>query len=362
MKFKRILAAALTAVLAFSCAACGGTGNEGAGTSNPTSTPGASGSQGSALVTPPSTGAAIEMKIGTTTAVEHPITYAAEEIASLINERSGGRIHAAVYPAEQLGNEGAQVENMQAGLQEALLSSTENFGNYVADFNILGMAFAFKDVDHVRAWFESELGQNAMKAAYDDWGLVCVEYDFERLPRNIVSKIPINSPNDLKGVKFRIPNIPIWEKNWSTLGAVPVVTSFAEVPMALLQGVVDATEGALEDIYSNKLYESAPYVSIVDFAFPLQMMTCSAAFWDSLDADLQQIIKDAAHEAGQHFGQKMRDNWDQWRKEMEDAGTTFIDVDRAPFEEAIKPLVSRLEEEKFWSTPGLYEKTQALVD
>lgn len=354
MKVKKFLAGLISTALLLTCAACStGTPPNQTSSSGPSTAP-------NQTTTPPAN--AIEMKIGTTTAVEHPITEAAEEIASLINERSGGRIHAVVYPAEQLGNEGAQVENMQSGLQEALLSSTENFGNYVADFNILGMAFAFKDVDHVRAWFESELGQNAMQAAYDDWGLVCVEYDFQRLPRNIISKTPIYTPDDLKGVKFRIPNIPIWEKNWSTLGAVPVVTSFAEVPMALLQGVVDATEGALEDIYSNKLYESAPYVTMVNFAFPLQMMTCSATFWDSLDPELQQIVSDAAHEAGQHFGEKMSDNWEAWRAEMEAAGTEFIEVDRTPFEEAIKPLVAQLEEEKFWSTPGLYEMTQALVD
>ena len=352
MKMRKILSAFLSTALLLSCAGCNSPANQSGGSSDASSSGGGQAAPGNA----------IEMKIGTTTAVEHPITAAAEEIAATINERSGGRIHAEVYPAEQLGNEGAQVENMQAGLQEALLSSTENFGNYVADFNILGMAFAFKDVDHVRAWFESELGQNAMQAAYDDWGLVCVEYDFERLPRNIISKTPIYTPDDLKGVKFRIPNIPIWEKNWSTLGAVPVVTSFAEVPMALLQGVVDATEGALEDIYSNKLYESAPYVTMVNFAFPMQMMTCSATFWDSLDEDLQQIIKDAAHEAGQNFAAKMSESWESWRAEMEEAGTQFIEVDRTPFEEAIKPLVAQLEEEQFWSTPGLYEKTQALVD
>lgn len=366
---KKGLALILSAIMAISLTACGGSSGAttaaattAAETTAAATTAAAAEEKTEAATTAAPAKDAIEMKIGTVTAIGHPITDAAEEIAQKINERSGGRINATVYPAQQLGVESAQVENMQAGLQEALLSSTENFGNYVSDFNILGMAFAFKDMEHVKKWFESDLGKNAMQQAHDDWGLVCVEYRFERLPRNLISKTPIRTPEDLKGLKFRIPNIPIWEKNWGTLGAVPTVISFNETSMALMQGVVDATEGALEDIYSNKLYESAKYISMVDFAFPMQMFTCSASFWDDLDPELQQIIKDAAYEAGQNFTKKMQDNWDTWRQEMVDAGVEFIEVDRSQFEDAIKPLVPKLEEEKFWGTPGLYEKTQALVE
>lgn len=360
---KRIIAILMATVLVFGASACsGGTATSTSTTAAPAATAAAAAETKAAETTAAAAPAkVIEMKIGTTTAVEHPITVSANRIAELINTNSGGRIHATVYPAEQLGKEGDQVENMQTGLQEALLSSTENFGNYVKDFNILGMAFAFKDVDHVYEWFESDLGKQAFQEAYDNWGLKCIEYDFQRLPRNIISKKKIVHPSDLQGVKFRIPNIPIWEKNWSTLGAVPVVTSFAEVPMALLQGVVDATEGALEDIYSNKLYESAKYVSMVDYAYPLQMFSCSAAWWDSLDPELQQIITDAAHTAGQEFGEKMRSSWEGWKQEMIAAGVEFVEVDRSEWEEAIKPLVPQLEAEKFWGTPGLYDKVQELA-
>ena len=358
---KRIVSLMLCLVMVFALCACTKTTETTTTNSNTTSQQTTTTTTNNTNTKPADT-KVIEMKIGTVTAVEHPITVAANRIAELINTNSNGRIKATVYPAEQLGKEADQVENLQTGLQEALLSSTENFGNYVADFNILGMAFAFKDVNHVYKWFESDLGKQAFQQVHDEWGLVCVEYDFQRLPRQIISKTPVYTPDDLKGVKFRIPNIPIWEKNWGTLGATPVVTSFAEVPMALLQGVVDATEGALEDIYSNKLYESAKYISMVNYAFPLQMFTCSAAFYDNLDPELQQVIKDAAHVAGQEFGQTMRDSWDTWRQEMLDAGVEFIEVDRSVFEEAIRPLVSQLEEEHFWTTPNLYEKVQALAD
>jgi TRAP-type C4-dicarboxylate transport system substrate-binding protein len=304
--------------------------------------------------------AVIEMKIGGTAAPEHPVSVSGELLCKLINERSGGRINARFYSAQQLGDEPAMLENLQSGLQEGMLSSSETYGNLVKDFNILGMAFAFDSQEHMFKYFESDLGQDAFERLRKNFGIRIIDMGYKKNPRCLFGKKPIKTPDDLKGLKARIPNIPIWEKNFRTMGAIPTITSYADFPMALLQGLVDCGEATYESIYPMKLHQAAPYISLVDYSYPVECFTVSDKFFSSLDEDLQQIIIDSSKDAAVDHSKRIAESWEIDKAKIIEDGAQFIDVDRQVWVDKMVPLAAQLESEGFWDTKGLYEKIQAL--
>lgn len=349
-----LLAAALMLCV---CAGCNGQQKPQGGQSAASSNSGGSTPQ---TGTPAPSGKVYTLKIGTITAPTHPTSIAATKLVELLSERSNGRIKAELYLAEQLGNEVTQLENIQSGLQECMISSVEKFGNYNADFNILGMAFAFESKEHVEAFLNSELGEAMNQDLIDNFGLRNLNSYFWKLPRALLAKTPILTPEDLAGKKIRIPNIPIWEKNFTALGASPVIINYADFPMSLLTGVVDVGETTYETIYGMKLHEGGPCISMVDYAYPLEICTVSESWWQSLEPEIQQIFEECVAESASYYYDLNLENWEVEKVKIEEEGGTFYEVDRQAWMDAVKPLAEQLEAEHYWKTPGLYEKVQAL--
>ena len=173
------------------------------------------------------------------------------------------------------------------------------------------------------------------------------------------SKGPISKPADMKGMKYRIPNLPIFEKNARAMGATPTVVSWSEYPFALMQGVVDGGECSKDSYRSAGLYESAKYVADVDYAYPVEQICFSTQFWNSLSADDQKIIEDCAADAAAKHTEKIADKWEadkEWL--VKEGGVTFCDIDRQAFIDAAAPLGKELQSEGFFATPNLYDETR----
>lgn len=298
-------------------------------------------------------------KIGASAAEGQPLTLAGQRWCDLVNERLAGQIKFEYYPAEQLGDESTQMENVQLNLQQGLTNSLDTYSNYSADLNIMSMAFAFDSQEHLNTYLESEYGQAALdKIADQGFHIVC--YDLRRLPRCIFAKKPIETVDDLRGVKFRIADIPIWEKNFRTMGAVPTIIPWTEYYYALQQGVVEAGETALEGLTTMKFYAVAPYISLVDFAYPRECFVLSEQAWQGLTPEQQQIVTECGEEAQDYYNELIKSSWEDGQKEVLDGGGVFVEFERQTFIDKMAALVEELETEKFWDTPGLYDIVQEM--
>lgn len=298
-------------------------------------------------------------KLGNAGAIGEPAATVCQLFCDLANERLDGEILFEFYPAEQLGNEVTMLENVQVDLQQAVMTAIDTLGTYSKDFNIISMAFAFENHEHLFKYLDSEIAKPAFDKL-DEQGIHVISYNFRKNPRIIFAKKPIKTPADLKGVKFRIPNIPIWEKNFRTMGAVPTIVSWSEYPFALMQGVVDAGECTKESFYACKFYESCKYVSEVDYAYPLEALSFSKAAWDRLTPEQQKIIEECVAEASKEFNTTINTKWEEDKKKLIEEGVEFVDFDKKAFMDKMSNLSTELEEEGFWDTPGLYEKVQSL--
>ncbi|WHH60837.1 TRAP transporter substrate-binding protein [Petroclostridium sp. X23] len=298
-------------------------------------------------------------KLGNAGAIGEPAATVCQLFTDLANERLKGEVVFEFYPAEQLGNEVTMLENLQVDLQQGVMTAIDTLGTYSRDFNIISMAFAFENHEHLFKYLDSELSKPAFDKL-EEQGIHVVNYNFRKNPRLIFAKKPIKTPDDLKGVKFRIPNIPIWEKNFRTMGAVPTIVAWSEYPFALMQGVVDAGECTKESYYAAKFYESSKYVSEVDYAYPLEALSFSKAAWERLTPEQQKIIEEVAEEAANEFNTTINNKWEEDKKKLTELGVEFVDFDKKAFMDKMAPLAGTLEKEGFWDTPGLYEKVQAL--
>ncbi len=298
------------------------------------------------------------VKFGNAGAVTEPAPISCQEFCDIVNEKIGDRYYFEFYPAEQLGNEATMLENLQVGLQEGMMCALDTLATYEADLNILSMAFAFDSFEAMVAYLKSDVAAPVWENL-DAQGLHVVNFEFEKNPRIFFCKWEIKSPADMVGMKYRIPNLPIFEKNAKAMGATPVVVAWSEYPFALMQGVVDGGECSKDSYRSAGLYESAKYVAEVDYAYPTEQICFSTQFWTSLSEEDQKVIEEAAAEVAKKHTERTLGKWAEDKEFLiNEGGVTFCDIDRQAFIDAAAPLGADLQAEGFFSTPDLYDQTR----
>jgi len=307
--------------------------------------------------TKPAPAGAKVVKFGNSGAIGEPAPQSCEEFCDLVNDKIGDRYYFEFYPAEQLGNETTMLENLQVGLQEGMMCALDTLATYESDLNILSMAFAFNNYDSMINYLKSDVADPIWESL-DNQGIHVVNFEFQKNPRIFFANKEIKSPKDMVGMKYRIPNLPIFEKNARAMGATPVVVAWSEYPFALMQGVVDGGECSKDSYRSAGLYESAKYVADVDYAYPVEQICFSTQFWNSLSEEDQKVISDAAQVAS-HHSERTLDKWEEDKEWLiNEGGVTFCDIDRQAFIDAAEPLGKELQDEGFFTTKDLYDQTR----
>lgn len=303
----------------------------------------------------------IVIKLGTTGAVESSMGDAMNYLVGVVEERMGGEVILDAYYSESLGSDTQQVENLQVDLQQAWAGSLDVLAAYATDLNIITMAFAFDSVDHLNAFLASEYG-DAIESKLEAQGMVLVSYNFNRPPRGYISTSPITCQADMEGKKYRVPNIEIFEKNASAMGATPVYIAWGEYTYGLMTGVVDMGETTYEQIAPMNFYQYAPYITCVDYAYAKDCLCMSIDAWNSMSEAQQQLFKDCVKEAEDYYNGKIEAQWEADKTTIVDGGGIFVeDFDRQSFMDVVPEYAAQLEAEGFWETPGLFEKIQEIA-
>jgi TRAP-type C4-dicarboxylate transport system substrate-binding protein len=297
---------------------------------------------------------AIVVKFGNAGALGETGPTACQYFCDLSNIAFGGKYRFDFYPSEQLGNEQTMLENMQMGLQEVMMTTLSTMAIHAPDLNILDMAFCFTSSAQAKNYVEKN------QQIWDDLesaGFSFVAYGLERNPRMLFCTWPLETAADMKGMKYRIPNLPIFEANARAMGATPTVTAYSEYAFALMQGVVDGGDAAKDAYYSAGFYESAPYASEVDFAYPFESIFFAKSFWDTLPAEDQEVFMQIGAQVEEYYNATIKDAWADMKQKLEtEGGVTFVDCDRQSFIDATANLGYEMQESDLFKTEGLYDK------
>lgn len=224
---------------------------------------------------------------------ETPLHQAALELKKDVEEKSDERLEIELYPNGQLfDSERETIEAIQANNVEMSEIAAPVVANFVPEFSVFNLPFLFDDRESARKAVDGELGDqlNDMLEEEDLVGLGYGENGF----RNIFNtKGPIESPEDLKGLKLRVIENKMYEDIFQTLGANASPMGFGETYSALQQGVYDGLDIELTVASDSKLEEVTDYLTISEHAYTATVNLVNKDFFDNLPEDLQEILVEA---------------------------------------------------------------------
>ena len=273
----------------------------------------------------------------------HPLEVGASKFAELVAAKTGGKIKVNVFPGGTLGSDAASVSASQGGTIEFVLLNSGILASQVKDFEVYDFPFMFASAKEADAVVDGPFGQK-LHAKLADKGLVGLAY-FELGFRNMTnSKRPINTVEDVAGLKLRvIPNaINVdWVK---ALGANPTPLAFPELYAALEQKAVDGQENPLSVILANKFYEVQKNLAITNHQYNPQSLIFSKKVWDALSADEKKAVQDAATEAAKYQRQVNRDKAASDLEALKKAGMQVTELSAAEqnkLRDKLKPVVDK---------------------
>jgi len=273
----------------------------------------------------------------------HPLEQGAQKFADLVAARSGGKIKVNVFPGGALGGDAANVSALQGGTIEFVLLNSGILASQVKDFEVFDFPFMFANANESDVVVDGPFGQK-MHAKLADKGIVGLAY-FELGFRSITnSRRPINTVEDIAGLKLRvIPNaINVdWVK---ALGANPTPMAFPEVYAALEQKAIDGQENPLNVILANKFAEVQKHLAITNHQYNPQSLIFSKKIWDTLGGDERKILLDAAAEAGKFQRQVSREAAGGTLDALKKAGmqvTEFSPAEQAKLRDKLKPVIDK---------------------
>lgn len=274
------------------------------------------------------------MKVAHTEGIGTPITNAFDVWVTAINEGSGGRIEAQHFPAAQLGGLSELLDASRIGTVQATTAGPDSEEAIAPEIAAFGGApgFIYKDEAHVDRVLQGELGQEISDIAREKTGVEFVAYG-ETGFRHILSKTPVRSLEDLKGLKIRVPQLRIWVDFWTLLGASPTPLPYSEQYSALSTGIIDALDSDVFSIIGFKFYEQAKNLTLTGHWFLPKAVRVNAAWLDSLPEDLQTLVRDTAKEA---FAEQRKINRAQASAALEELKGLGVEVYELPPEQIEK--------------------------
>ena len=238
--------------------------------------------------------AQIELKFGHVGEPGSLFALSAEEFARRANEKLGDKAKVVVFGSSQLGSDEELLQKLRLGTADFALPSTV-MSSVVPEFGMFEMPYLVKDREHMKRIEEAVVWPKLAPAA-DAQGytvLAVWENGFRHITNNVR---PINTPEDLKGIKLRVPSGEWRVKMFQSYGANPTPMSFSEVFTALQTGVVDGQENPLTQIYSAKLQEVQDFLSMTGHVYTPAYVLAGKNRWEGLPEDVRQILQDTAKE------------------------------------------------------------------
>ncbi|MFO1035924.1 MAG: sialic acid TRAP transporter substrate-binding protein SiaP [Geminicoccaceae bacterium] len=259
--------------------------------------------------------------------------WAADEI----KKRTDGRYAIEVFPASSLGKESDINEGLGLGTVDIIYTGQLFAGRFYGPIAIGGAPYMFRDYGHWAKFRDSDLFKELAKGYDDATGnhIVTLTYYGER---QTTSNKEIKTPADMKGLKIRVPDAPLYRMFPEAVGANPTPIAFAEVYLALQTGTVDAQENPLPTIQAKKFYEVQKYIALTGHITDALLTIVSGQTWNALSDEDKATFTAVFQEAAAGCTDAIRKKQDELAAWFRDQGVTVDEVDRAPFREAVIAL------------------------
>ncbi len=302
-----------------------------------------------ALVFAPTAYAAdpIIIKYSHVVADQSPKGQAALKFKELAEKKFPGVVEVQVFPNSQLFGDGKEMEALLLGDVQIIAPSLSKFGKYTKKLQIFDLPFLFDNIQAVDRFQDGPTGQ-AMLDSMREKGIKGLGYLHNGMKQMSANK-PLRTPEDAKGLKFRIQSSDVLEAQFNVVGGNPQKLAFAEVYQALQSGVVDGTENPWANTYTKKFHEVQKYIMDSDHGVLDYLIVTNAGWWDGLPANIRKGLNEAMVESIK-FGNKVAyDEAANFRqKVIDDKKAEVLPLTRAQqnkWRKAMAPVWKQFEED-----------------
>ncbi|MEW5710597.1 MAG: TRAP transporter substrate-binding protein [Pseudomonadota bacterium] len=289
-----------------------------------------------ALAPAPVRAESVELKFGHVGEPGSLFALSAEEFAQRANARLGGKYKVVVYGSSQLGGDKELLQKLKLGTVDFALPSTV-MSSEVDAFGIFEMPYLVKDREHMKR-IEKEVVWPKLAPLAEKKGLKIIavwENGYRHVTNN---KRPIQKPEDLQGIKLRVPEGKWRVKMFQAYGANPSPMKFSEVFTALQTGVMDGQENPFAQIYSAKFQEVQKYLSLTGHVYTPAYVTVGLKKWNQLPEDVRKVLEETARET-QSFVYQTAERFDtELLEKLKAAGMQVNTPDKDAFIAASKSV------------------------
>ncbi|MEY8337659.1 TRAP transporter substrate-binding protein DctP [Lachnospiraceae bacterium 62-35] len=331
---RRMTAAILSIILAFGLAGCTSSSNTGA------------------------LGQKKIVNIATVQPESHPISIGLRAFQGYIQEELGDKYEVKIYYNGIMGDNSQALELLQMGTLNLVATSGSNLESFDDTYKIFGLPYLFKDEESFRKCMMDKEFSDAIYQCTADKGIQGVAW-FANGVNNIYSIKPIRTPDDMKGIKFRIQSSEANVKMAQGFGSAATVMAYGEVYTAMQNHVIDAAANPEMALVSVKHGEVAKYYSRTEHQIFTDVLVANTGFIQGLDEKDREIFETGFKLCTEVEVKEWDKQIEECIEEAEAMGVEFIDVDKRPFEKVQKPV----REELLSSYPQLktlYDRVQEI--
>jgi TRAP-type C4-dicarboxylate transport system substrate-binding protein len=203
-----------------------------------------------------------------------------------------------LYYGGTLFSQGTELVALQRGNLEMGNIAPQDIANQIPAWSILTSAYLFRDADHLETFFDSDAGAEMKKMAEEQLGIHILgpTYFGSRQVGLAVDK-KINTPEDMAGIRLRMPPGEAWQFLGEALGANPTAMAYAEVYTGLQTGAIDGQDNPLPNVQNMKFYEVMSQIALTSHLVGYDLLTVSASVWNDMTPEQQEKFQAAADDA-----------------------------------------------------------------
>jgi tripartite ATP-independent transporter DctP family solute receptor len=266
---------------------------------------------------------------------------AAVKFQDLVAERTEGAVTIELYPNASLGDERTLLEGMQIGTVDMGVITNGPVANFVEEMAVFELPFLFPSPQAAYDVLDGPIGQELLDklSEVNLKGLAYAERGFRNLTN---SERPVNTPEDMAGLRIRVMENPVYVDTFRALGANAIPMAWTEALTAMQQSTIDGQENPANVIHSFKLYETQDFMTLSRHTYAPAIFVMGMPAWKKLPEAAQDVIAQAAQEAAEHERKMNAEMESKQLAELREAGMQINDTpDIAAFQAAVAPVYEK---------------------
>src|ERR1035438_4720770 len=270
----------------------------------------------------------------------HPLYQVLLRFADNVKKKTNGAVEVQVYGTGELGSQLNILTGLQTGIIDLCAHTSGFIDTLFPQFQVMDLPFLFPDLASGERVLDGPVGKQ-LANLMPSKGIYALSYGYWgwRVTSTVDRKVP--EPKDMKGLKIRVQPGPIFAATYRALGANPIAIDFSEIYLALSQRTIEAIETPIISLPAAKHYEVVKNINLTNHVYNAGVLMVSKRKFDSLPANLQASLREAATEMTPDWRKSMVEKTTETTAFLKQKGLTFVDVDRPAYRKATQGVYTQ---------------------